>query len=163
MDVPRERVFDYLADIANHVEFTDHFVEEFRLERIDSRGVGAAARFRIASGLARLPFLSPLASLWVEVVLTELEPPHRLVIEGRAGRNGRVPIRGECRLTPHDHGMARVEYTFSSDPANRIDRLREALGARSWLRRQYARSLRRLRSILEDGEPSLRAARVAAG
>ena len=42
IDRPRERVFDYLADIANHAEFTDHFMREFRLERLPSRGRGAA-------------------------------------------------------------------------------------------------------------------------
>jgi len=163
IDAPRERIFDYLADIANHLEFSDHFVHEFRLERLNSRGVGAAARFRIASSLARLPFGSRLASTWVEEVLTELEPPHRLAFEGRSGRIDRVPTRSEWRLTAHDHGMTRVAYTFASDPANRIDRLRESLGGRTWLKRQFARGLRRLRSILEQGEPSSREARIPAG
>ena len=27
VDKPREEVFEYLADIANHAEFTDHFLE----------------------------------------------------------------------------------------------------------------------------------------
>jgi len=30
---PREEVFDYLADIANHAEFTDHFLKDFHLTR----------------------------------------------------------------------------------------------------------------------------------
>ncbi len=44
---PREEVFDYLADIANHPEFTDHFLTEWRLTRVDSYGRGAGARFRV--------------------------------------------------------------------------------------------------------------------
>ena len=48
---PREEVFDYLADIANHPEFTDHYMKEWRLTRVDSYGRGAGARFRVdASG-----------------------------------------------------------------------------------------------------------------
>src|SRR4030081_1894766 len=44
---PRERVFDYLQDIANHSEFTDHYLVDWHLTRIDSVGRGAGARFRL--------------------------------------------------------------------------------------------------------------------
>src|SRR5207249_364279 len=108
IDVPRERVFDYLSDIANHAEFTDHFVKDFRIERLDSRGVGAAARFRLLLGLG---------SIWCEAVLTELERPYSIVAEGRAGRLGRIVVRTQYKLTPHDRGMTRVELTFSLVPA----------------------------------------------
>src|SRR4029077_18538519 len=40
---PREQVFDYLADIANHSEFTDHYLVDWHLTRIDSVGLGAGA------------------------------------------------------------------------------------------------------------------------
>src|SRR5258708_5132488 len=36
----REHVFDYLQDIANHSEFTDHYLVDWHLTRIDSIGVG---------------------------------------------------------------------------------------------------------------------------
>jgi uncharacterized protein YndB with AHSA1/START domain len=154
IDATREAVFDYLTDIANHVEFTDHFLKDFRLARLESRGVGAAARLRIAS---------PLGSIWAEVVLTEIEHPYRIAWEGRAGRLGRIAIRGAYTCTPHDHDMTRVELSFSSDPATRTDRLREALGGRSWLVFQLRRALRRLKVVLEEGEPSAHAVRVAPG
>ena len=38
IDRPREEVFDYLADIANHPEFTDHYLKDWRLTRVDSYG-----------------------------------------------------------------------------------------------------------------------------
>ena len=41
---PREEVFAYLADVANHPEFTDHFLKDWRLTREDSEGRGAGAR-----------------------------------------------------------------------------------------------------------------------
>jgi len=41
VDAPRERVFDYLQDIANHPEFTDHYLVDWHLTRIDSVGLGA--------------------------------------------------------------------------------------------------------------------------
>ena len=46
IDRPREEVFDYLADIANHPEFSDHYLKEWRLTRVESfgRGPGRASR-----------------------------------------------------------------------------------------------------------------------
>jgi uncharacterized protein YndB with AHSA1/START domain len=143
IDAPRERVFDYLLDLANYAEFTEHFLEEFRLERMESKGVGAAARFRVRS----------VPPVWAEAVIVQADPPHRIVLEGRQGRLGRVPTRTEFRLTGTDHGMTLVELAFSSEPAAPVDRLREALGARPWLRRQWRKALGRLKKVLEEGEP----------
>jgi uncharacterized membrane protein len=44
IDRPREEVFEYLADIANHPEFTDHYLKEWHLTRVDSYGRGASVR-----------------------------------------------------------------------------------------------------------------------
>ena len=46
IDKPREEVFAYLADIANHPEFTDHYRKDWRLTREDSEGRGAGARYK---------------------------------------------------------------------------------------------------------------------
>jgi uncharacterized protein YndB with AHSA1/START domain len=154
IDAPREEVFDYLSDVANHAEFTDHFLKDFRLERLDSRGVGAAAAFKIAC---------PLSRLWGEVAMTEVESPHRIAFEGRTGRIGRVRLSAVYVLTLHGQGMTRVELTLASEPATRIDALRESLGGRLWLKSSCRKALRRLRAVIEEGEPSTRAVRVAAG
>src|ERR1700744_6359684 len=50
---PREEVFEYLADIANHPEFTDHYLVDWRLTREDSYGTGAGARFKMKAPLSR--------------------------------------------------------------------------------------------------------------
>jgi uncharacterized protein YndB with AHSA1/START domain len=154
IDAPRARVFDYLVDLANHTEFTDHFMKDFRLERLDSRGIGAAANFRIETGLG---------GLWAEAVVTEVEAPYRILLEGKAGRIGRIEIRSEYKLTPFGHDMTSVELTVSSDSPARADRLREALGGRAAMRRRCRRALGRLKQMLEEGQPSAHAVRVAAG
>jgi uncharacterized protein YndB with AHSA1/START domain len=154
IDAPREQVFEYLSDLANHVEFSDHYLKDFRLERLDSCGVGAAASFRIAF---------PLTALWAEVVVTGVERPYRIVLEGGAGRLFRVKTRSTYTLNLHDHDMTRVEYTFSSTPATLTDAAREALGGRAWLVYQSRKALRRLKHVLEQGDPSAHAVRVAAG
>ena len=46
IDRPREEVFAYLADVANHPEFTDHFLKSWRLTREESAGRGAGARYK---------------------------------------------------------------------------------------------------------------------
>ena len=43
---PIGEVFAYLSDIANHPEFTDHFLKDWRLTREESEGSGAGARYR---------------------------------------------------------------------------------------------------------------------
>ena len=47
IDAPRERVFDFLIDLSARPAFMDHFLTDYRLERLDPVGVGASARFRL--------------------------------------------------------------------------------------------------------------------
>ena len=71
IDVPRERAFAFLADLANRPAFMGRFLSDFRLQRLDSTGVGAAARFRVRE-----------RGLWMETVIAELEPPYRIIERG---------------------------------------------------------------------------------
>ena len=154
ISAPREEVFDYVADLANHVAFTDHFIHEFRLARANSCGLGAAARFRVHA---------PGAKEWVEIQFAECDSPRRIVEQGRAGRLGRNQSLGIYDFSEPSPGLTRLEFTFWTEPATRIDALRESLGARSWLKRQNQRALNRLRKVFEDPpEGELARATVAA-
>jgi uncharacterized protein YndB with AHSA1/START domain len=150
---PREQVFEYLADIANHAEFTDHYLVDWHLTRENSYGLGAGARFRIKSRANRFA--------WGDATVVELEPPARIIEEGRGGKFNRIRTRGEYRLSPRDDDGTDVEYTLETEPANLADRIMESLGARAHVKRQNAKALRRLRSILEKGESRGRRATVA--
>jgi uncharacterized protein YndB with AHSA1/START domain len=154
IDAPREQVFAYLSDFANHAEFSDHYVSDFRLGRLDSTGLGASASWR-------LDF--PLGRVWGDSAITELDPPHRIVLEGRGGRIGRIPTRAEYRLIPVDHRMTRVEYEFETKPTNPVDRMKESLGMRGWFRRRARHALRRMANAIENGTASSQAVRPAAG
>ena len=44
---PREEVFAYLADVANHSEFMDHFTATGTCMGEESYGRGAGARFKV--------------------------------------------------------------------------------------------------------------------
>jgi uncharacterized protein YndB with AHSA1/START domain len=143
VDAPRERVFDYLQDIANHPEFTDHYLVDWHLLRIDSIGRGAGARFRIKM---------PGRFNWGDVTFTEVRRPYRIVEAGRTGKANRIRTLGVYELSPDAGGTTRVRFSFETEPSTLSDRLLEGLGARGWLRRKNARALRRLRAILERGE-----------
>jgi uncharacterized protein YndB with AHSA1/START domain len=142
IDAPRERAFALLSDLAARPAFTDHFVDEYRLERIPSTGIGAAARFRVGPRRARM---------WMESVIDALEPPYRIRESGRGGRSDRIPVFTAWELFAGAGPTTEISVTFWTEPSHPTDRLKEALGARRWYRRQWARSLRRLKQALEAG------------
>ncbi|MFL5844016.1 MAG: SRPBCC family protein [Solirubrobacteraceae bacterium] len=152
---PREEVFEYLADVANHPEFCDHYLVDWRLTREDSYGRGAGARFRIKAPRNRFA--------WADVVFAEVERPRLIVETGRAGKFNRIRTLGTYELEPGGAGTTRVTFTFESEPGNLADRLGEAFGQRSWMRRKTNRAMRRLRSILEEDRGRGSRATVAAG
>jgi uncharacterized protein YndB with AHSA1/START domain len=153
IDKPREQVFEYLADIANRAEFTDHYLVNWHLTREDSYGTGAGARFKINVPLRRFS--------WADLTLAELQPPFRIVEHGRGGKYNRVRMLGTFTLSPGAGGTTKVEYSLETVPAMLSDRLLDALGGRAWSRRQAARSMRRLRTILEEGRGRGRRVSVA--
>ncbi len=155
VDRPREQVFDYLQDIANHSEFTDHYLVDWRLTRIDSVGRGAGARFRVKAPGARFA--------WGDVTFVEVERPHRIVEVGRTGKSNRVRTRGIYELASASAGTTRVQFTVQTEPATLSDRLLEGFGARGWMRRQNNRAMRRLRTILERDEGRGERVTVAGG
>jgi len=152
ISAPRELVFEYLADIANHAQFTDHYLVDWRLTRMDSVGVGAGARFRVKMPLNRFP--------WADVTFAEVEQPHRIVEVGRAGKYNRIRTLGVYELDPADHGSTRVRFTFQTVPATLSDRILESFGARAFIRRKTERALRRLRDIMEGQASASRSSRV---
>jgi uncharacterized protein YndB with AHSA1/START domain len=142
VDAPREQVFDYLRDIANHPEFTDHYLVDLHLTRIDSVGLGAGARFRVKAPGNRFS--------WGDVTFVEVDAPYRIVEAGRTGKNNRIRTLGVYELAPGASGTTRVRFTLETVPVTLSDRLMEGLGARGWLRRKNTRAMHRLRSIIES-------------
>jgi uncharacterized protein YndB with AHSA1/START domain len=155
IDAPRERVFEYLQDLANHSEFTDHYLHDWHLTRENSVGRGAGARFRVAAPGNRFS--------WGDVTFAEVDAPHRIVEVGRGGKNNRVRTLGVYELAPDAGGTTRVRFTVETQPHTFSDRLLESFGARGWLRRKNRTALRRLRSIIETGEGRGRRVTVAGG
>jgi uncharacterized protein YndB with AHSA1/START domain len=140
---PREEVFDYLADIANHAEFSDHYLKEWRLTRLDSVGRGAGARFRYDAPLQRFG--------WGDMTFIEVDRPYRIVAAGRGGKFNRNKTFTTWTLTPDGNGT-RVEHVTETEPALPTDRIMEAFGLRRWYKRGGRKALKRLQAILEENE-----------
>jgi hypothetical protein len=141
---PREEVFDYLADIANHLEFSDHYVKDFHLLRVDSYGRGAGARYRLDA---------PLRDLWEDRTFVEVERPHRIVAFGRGGKFNRIKTTTIYTLDEAPGDATHVEVMTESEPHLPTDRLMETItGYRGWMRRKTRKALARIQSILEENE-----------
>lgn len=137
---PREQIFDFVCDLAARPAYTDHFMRDYRLARVNPVGVGAAARFQLKA---------PLAKEYAELQITEADRPRRIVEELAIGRRGRNRSLAVYDFSIESPGVTRVELTTFSEPATPIDRVKE-IGAHGWLRRQTSKSLNRLRMIFEE-------------
>lgn len=154
---PREEVFEYLADIANHPEFCDHYLTDWHLTREDSYGTGAGARFRI-----KLPVRSRYA--WGDSTFVEVKKPYLIQERGRAGKYNRVLTRGVYELSEAGSGTTRVSFTLETKPKLPSDRMAEFGGlGRIWMKRKAKKGLDRLRAIFEEGLDRGTRASVAGG
>ncbi len=155
IDVPRPRVFEALADLSLRPAFTDHFVSDFHLTRIESVGVGAGARFRFA--------VRPRA-VWMDTTVAEVEEPHRILEHGRGGRGNRIPSTTLWELTEGPGSLTEVRVSYWTEPTNPVDRGLELLSAASIpYQRHWREALRRLRDLLEAGRLGESRAAVAGG
>ncbi|HTW11522.1 MAG TPA: SRPBCC family protein, partial [Solirubrobacteraceae bacterium] len=84
IQLPREQVYDYLCDIGNHAEFTDHYRSDWHLLRVETYGIGAGARFRVKAPLSRFS--------WADLTIAELQPPFKVVLRGRGGKFNRIKM-----------------------------------------------------------------------
>jgi uncharacterized protein YndB with AHSA1/START domain len=150
---PIEEVFSYLLDIANHPEFTDHYLEDWHLTRTDTVGQGAGARFRVKAPMQRFS--------WMGLSIVEVDEPRRIVESGSGGKFNRVQMQAVYELASSQAGRTEVALSTTTQPVTTSDRLLERFGGRVWLRRQNAKALERLRTILESGVKPGRRATIA--
>lgn len=144
IDAPRERVFEVLSDLSARPSFGDHFMTQFRLQRIDPTGLGAAARFHVAARGFKV---------WMETVIVEVESPHFLLERGAGARLDRMPVGTAWELTEVAGTTTNLRLSFWTDPQHPVDHLKDRLGSSRWYRRQWRRALLRLRDMLEAEEP----------
>ncbi|HTR74785.1 MAG TPA: SRPBCC family protein [Solirubrobacterales bacterium] len=145
VDAPREAAFALISDLARRPTFTDHFLTGLHLTRIEARGEGAGARFRVEA-----PFRSP----WEDTTLVELEEPNKIVERGAGGRSNRIPNHTVWEIEPGRAGMTLLRVTHWTVPGHPIDKTVEALSfGAHYQRKGWKKALVRLRDILEAEGP----------
>jgi hypothetical protein len=140
IDTPRQVAFEFIGDLANRPSFMGRFLADFRLQRLESSGVGAAARFRVRR-----------RDLWMETVISEVQAPYRIIEDGSGSRLGRMPVHTAWEVTEDGRGCE-VKVVHWTEPKHLSDRLGElAPGMRAWYGRALEGALMQLKTILEDG------------
>jgi uncharacterized protein YndB with AHSA1/START domain len=139
IDAPRERVFDFICDLGIRDAWIDHFASEYRLQRVEARGRGAAARFRVDA---------PAGIRYMETVITDTDRPSQVVEHGRGGRLDHIQTRLVWEL--EEGPTTTVKLTFWTIPPAFSDRIKE-LGRSGWWKRRWSRALRRMQELIESG------------
>lgn len=99
IDAPIEKVFAYVSDLTTHGEWA---ANPLKIETISSGAVRIGSRYRSTAN-------SRGATFTAELVVTELQPPHRFAFSGQDG-TGRFEHR--FNLFSQDGGT-RVERTVT--------------------------------------------------
>jgi hypothetical protein len=123
----RDAVYAFLADLANHWDLADRWVEVVSLTPAHD---GGRVTVRGPLGLRRT----------VDTRVDDVEPPGRIEGTARLGRT-RAVVRWELRPEPRGTRVHLVATVLAAGP---LDRLLLAAGGRAWLRRRFTVTLSRL-------------------
>jgi hypothetical protein len=132
VSTPREDVFAYLDDIANHESFTDHMLVDWSCWG-PTGGAGARARMRVRK---------PGPRDWIDLEVIESKPPTGSTEESVSG-GGRRRTRGTYQLEELPEGGTRITFEVAWLRAPFVERLAAPL-TRAVVRRGNQRALNRL-------------------
>jgi uncharacterized protein YndB with AHSA1/START domain len=126
VNAPAEALFAYLADLEQHWQLADRFIEVVSLERPQGGPArGGVVRMRGPLGISRV----------ARTQVVEAHPPTKL--SGSATVGAGTEARVSWTLTPAgDRTRVRLEATV--DHASLLDRLLLMLGGRRWMDRRFA-------------------------
>lgn len=144
IDVPQspEDVFAFLDVMANHEQFTDHMLTDWRLSG-PATGVGARAEVSAVMAGRTEPVV-------IEVV--EAQAP-RLIVERNTGAGGKRVAHGTYRLAPVPAGGTTVSFEYAWRSAPALERVAAPL-VRALMRRTLRTSMERLRDTLAAQQPA---------
>ncbi|MBK5109795.1 MAG: SRPBCC family protein [Thermoleophilia bacterium] len=153
IDAPRERIHEYLMDIATRPDLYGDSIQNFRLLRLDSRGIGAGARFKFRRRTA-----------WADTSIVASEPPRRISERGETGRFNRTRVGTEWELAESAAGVSVVRLSYWTEPSSGMSKHFDRLtGGAGWHRRRLKRAAKRLRELIEADRASTEPVEVAGG
>ena len=146
VDAPREAAFELISDLARRPNYTDHFLTGFHLTRIDARGIGAGARFRVERATA------------LALGGHDDRRARGAVQDRRArrsgGRSNRIPTHTVWEFEPGRSGMTILRVTHWTTPKEPVDKLVESLsfGAR-FQQKGWKKALNGFATSLRKADP----------
>ena len=152
IDAPREQIFDYLMDISTRPVLFEDSISQFRLLRLESRGIGSGARFQFKR-----------RSKWADTAITAVEEPFRISERGVTGNYNKTKTGTEWEIAESPAGLSSVRLTFWTEPhglGKGHDRL---TGGAGWHTRQLKHAVRRLRDLIEAENTSTDRVATAGG
>ncbi len=152
IDAPREEIFNYLIDFESRPYLYGDTVENFRLLRLDPRGVGAGARWQFKRKKA-----------WADSSIVATEPPRRISERGSTGSYNRNVTGTEWEMEETATGVTRVRVTFWIVPAGFSKVHNRLTGGAGWHRRRLEKAAHRLREAVESGREETVDVPVAGG
>jgi hypothetical protein len=144
IDVPQrlEDVYAFLDVMANHEQFTDHTLTDWRLSG-PATGVGARVEVTAVMGGRSEP---------VAIEVVEAQAP-RLIVERNTGAGGKRVAHGSYRLDPAPAGGTTVSFEYAWQSAPTPERVAAPL-VRAMMRRALRVSMQRLRDTLAAQQPA---------
>jgi len=152
IDAPREEIFEYLLDYLTRPVLFGESASDFRMLRLDPRGVGAGARFRFRRRRA-----------WVSLAITNAESPNRISERGSTGRGNQTPAGMEWEISESESGLSQVKVYYWTAPSGVAAVPDRITGGAGWYGRLMKRVLTRLREEIEGGREEAAALSVAGG
>jgi uncharacterized protein YndB with AHSA1/START domain len=135
---PREDVYAFLDVMANHEQFTDHMLVDWRCAG-PATGVGSKAFVNAKAGGRKEP---------VEIEVLEVEPG-RMIRERSRANKGRRLTQGTYTLSDLPDGGTHVEFAFELLQLPASEKLMAPL-MRAIVRRGNAKAMERLAGVLRE-------------
>lgn len=152
IDAPRERVHDYLMDLATRPRIYGDSIRHFRLLRLDSRGVGAGARFQFKR-----------RSKWADTTITDSQAPIRISERGETGKRNSTPNGTEWELAESSAGMTRLRVSYWTEPSGMAKMFDRMTGGAGWHHRRLKRAAGQVRDLIEADQEVTEPVGVAGG
>ncbi|MGB0121709.1 MAG: SRPBCC family protein [Solirubrobacterales bacterium] len=138
IDAPREMIFNYLMDMATRPDLYGTSVSDFRLVRLDSRGVGAGARFRFKK-----------KKTWADSSIVAADSPRRISERGNTGRLNRTVTGTEWEIAEAPGGVSTVRVSYWTEPTGMAKMFDRMKGRAGWYGRLMKRTVKELRERIE--------------